>query len=71
MMVKPPHRRINNLEVDPQNIMCGISTRSQEWEIMPETFANPMSRVKVGRKWTVREDRILDDDETAAVRASR
>ena len=23
-MVKPPHRRINNLEVDPQNVMCGI-----------------------------------------------
>ena len=30
-------------------------------------FANPMSRVKVGRKWTVHEKRILDDDETAAV----
>jgi hypothetical protein len=26
-----------------------------------------MSRVKVGRKWTVRPDRILDDDETVAV----
>ena len=26
-----------------------------------------MSRVKVGRKWTVRPERILDDEETAAV----
>jgi len=55
------------LQHDLRNIMSGIFARGQEWEIIPETFANPMSRVKVGRKWTVRPDRILDDDETAAV----
>jgi len=56
-----------HMMIDLRNVMSGIFTRGQEWEIIPETFANPMSRVKVGRKWTVRECRILDDDETAAV----
>jgi integrase len=56
-----------HMMVDLRNIMSGIFTRGQEWEIIPETFANPMSRVKIGKKWTVRPDRILDDDETAAV----
>ena len=53
--------------MDLRNIMSGIITRAQEWGIIPRSFANPMQWVKVGRKWTVREDRILDDDETAAV----
>jgi len=56
-----------HMMIDLRNVMSGIFTRGQEWEIIPETFANPMSRVKVGRKWTVHENRILDDDETAAV----
>jgi integrase len=56
-----------HMMIDLRNIMSGIFARGQEWEIIPETFANPMSRVKVGRKWTVRPERILDDDETAAV----
>src|ERR1700680_2956400 len=56
-----------HLMIDLRNIMSGIFTRGQEWEIIPETFANPMSRVKVGRKWIVRPERIRDDDETAAV----
>ena len=56
-----------HMMVDLRNIMGGIFTRAQEWEILPETFASPLRRVKVGRKWTVRPDRILDDDETAAV----
>ena len=53
--------------VDLRNIMSGIITRAQEWGIIPRSFANPMQWVKIGRKWTVREDRILNDDETAAV----
>src|ERR1700722_1576614 len=53
--------------VDLRNIMSGIIPRAQEWGIVPRSFANPMQWVKVGRKWTVREDRILDDDETAAL----
>ena len=56
-----------HMMIDLRNIMSCIFARGQEWEIIPETFANPMSRVKVGRKWTVRPERILDDDETAAV----
>jgi integrase len=45
--------------------MSGIFTRAQEWEILPESFANPMRRVRVGRKWAVRPNRILTDGETA------
>ena len=56
-----------HMMVDLRNIMSGIITRAQEWGIVPRSFANPMQWVKIGRKWTVREDRILDDDETAAV----
>jgi hypothetical protein len=37
------------------------------WEVLDETFANPMARVKVGRKWSVRPDRILTHEETAEV----
>ncbi len=45
---------------DLRNIMSGIFTKAQEWEILPDTFANPMRRVKLPRKWEVREKRILD-----------
>ena len=53
--------------IDLRNIMSGIFTRAQEWEIIPETFANPLRRVRVGKKWAVRTDRILTTEETAAV----
>jgi integrase len=56
-----------HMMMDLRNIMSGIFARAQEWEILPETFGNPMKRVKVGRKWIVRQERILDDDETAAL----
>ena len=52
---------------DLRNIMSRIFTRGHEWELIPETFANPMSRVKVGRKWIVRPPQILDNDQTLAV----
>ena len=52
---------------DIRNIMSGIFTRAHEWELIPETFANPMARVKVGKKWIVRKPRLLDDAETAAL----
>ena len=51
--------------MDLRNIMSGIITRAQEWGIIPRSFANPMQWVKVGRKWSVRPDRILNDQETA------
>jgi integrase len=53
--------------IDLRNIMSGIITRGQEWGIIPRSYANPMQWVKVGRKWAVRPERILDDDETDAV----
>ena len=56
-----------HMMIDLRNIMSGIFSRAQEWELVPETFANPMARVKVGRKWTVRQDRILTTDETVDV----
>ena len=56
-----------HMMIDLRNIMSGIFARAQEWEILDETFANPMTRVKVGRKWTVRPDRILTQEETAEV----
>lgn len=39
---------------DLRNIMSGIITKAQEWEIVPDTFANPMQRVKLPKKWEVR-----------------
>src|ERR1700682_2828720 len=51
-----------HMMVDLRSIMSGIITRAQEWGIIPRSFANPMQWVKVGRKWTIRPDRILDDD---------
>src|SRR5262245_53609355 len=44
-------------------------TKAQEWEILPDSFANPMRRVKLPRKWEVREKRILTEDLTALVLA--
>ena len=40
--------------------MSGVITKAQEWELLPETFANPIHRVKLPKKWEVREKRILD-----------
>jgi integrase len=56
-----------HMMIDLRNIMSGIFARAQEWEILDETFANPMTRVKLGRKWSVRPDRILTHEETAEV----
>jgi integrase len=54
---------------DLRNIMSGIFTKAIEWEILPETYLNPMHRVKLPSKWSVRERRILTEDETVAVLA--
>ncbi len=56
-----------HMMIDLRNIMSGIITRAQEWGVIPRSFANPMQWVKVGKKWTVWEDRILTDEETVAV----
>ena len=55
--------------VDLRNIMSAIFSKGQEWEILPDTLANPMRRVKLGRKWVVRPERILSEEETMQVLA--
>lgn len=54
---------------DLRNIMSGIFSKAQQWEVLPDTFANPMRRVKLPRKWEVREKRLLTEDETVRVLA--
>ena len=54
---------------DLRGIMSGIYTKAEEWGYWPEGRRNPMSRVKIGEKWTVRPDRILTEDETVKVMA--
>jgi len=58
-----------HMMADLRNIMSGIFSKAQEWEILPDTFANPMHRVKLPRKWEVREKRILTEDQTDRVLA--
>jgi integrase len=50
--------------------MSGIITKAIEWEILPETFGNPIQRVKLPDKWEVREGRILTEEQTAWVLAN-
>jgi integrase len=52
---------------DLRGVMSGIITKAIEWEILPETFANPIHRVKLPKKWEVREKRILNEEQTALV----
>ena len=54
---------------DLRNIMSSVFTKAQEWEILPDTFANPMQRVKLPKKWEVREKRILTEEQTVRVLA--
>ena len=54
---------------DLRNIMSGIFTKAQEWELLPDTFANPIARVKLPKKWQVYERRILSEEETVRVLA--
>jgi integrase len=49
---------------DLRNIMSGIFTKTQEWEVLPDTFANPIARVKLPKKWQVYEKRIKTEEET-------
>jgi len=54
---------------DLRGIMSGVYTKAEEWGYWPEGRRNPMSRVKIGEKWTVRPERILTEDETVKVMA--
>ncbi len=51
--------------LDLRNIMSGMITRAQEWNVIPRSYANPMQWVKIGKEWTVREKRIYTPEETA------
>lgn len=55
--------------VDLRNIISTIFTKAQEWEVLPDTFANPTRRVKLGRRWVVRPEQILSEEETMQVLA--
>ena len=54
---------------DLRGVMSGVITKAIEWEILPETFSNPIHRVKLPKKWDVREKRILSEEQTAMVLA--
>jgi integrase len=54
---------------DLRGIMSGIYTKAEEWGYWPEGRRNPISRVKIGEKWSVRPERILTDEETVKVLA--
>jgi integrase len=54
---------------DLRGIMSGIYTKAEEWGYWPEGRRNPISRVKIGEKWSVRPERILTDEETVRVLA--
>src|SRR6202521_3126070 len=54
---------------DLRGIMSGIYTKAEEWGYWPEGRRNPMSRVKIGEKWSVRPERILSGEETVKVLA--
>jgi integrase len=54
---------------DLRGIMSGIFTKAEDWGYWPEGRRNPMSRVKIGEKWSVRPERILTEEETIRVLA--
>lgn len=54
---------------DLRGIMSGIYTKAEDWGYWPEGRRNPMSRVKIGEKWSVRPERILTEEETVKVLA--
>jgi integrase len=54
---------------DLRGIMSGIYTKAEEWGYWPEGRRNPISRVKIGEKWSKRPDRILTEEQTVKVLA--
>src|SRR5436309_247744 len=46
-----------------------FNTKAEEWGYWPEGRRNPISRVKIGEKWTVRPERILTEEQTVKVLA--
>lgn len=54
---------------DLRGILSGIYTKAEEWGYWQEGRRNPISRVKIGQKWVVRPERILNEEETVRVLA--
>ncbi len=54
---------------DLRGIMSGVYTKAEEWGYWPEGRRSPISRVKIGEKWSVRPERILTEEETVRVLA--
>lgn len=54
---------------DLRGIMSGIYTKAEEWGYWPEGRRNPMSRVNIGQKFSVRPERILTDEQTVKLLA--
>jgi len=54
---------------DLRGIMSGIYTKAEEWGYWPEGRRNPISRVRIGEKWSVRPERILTEEQTVKVLA--
>jgi integrase len=54
---------------DLRGIMSGIYTKAEEWGYWPEGRRNPISRVKIGEKWSLRPERILTEEHTVKVLA--
>lgn len=54
---------------DLRGIMSGIYTKAEEWGYWHEGRRNPISRVKIGEKSSVRPERILTEEETVKVLA--
>jgi integrase len=54
---------------DLRGIMSGVYTKAEEWGYWPEGRRNPISRVKIGEKWSKRPERILTETETMKVLA--
>ena len=52
-----------------RNVMSGIITKAIQWDLLPETFANPIHRVRLPKKTEVFEKRILTPEQTAQVLA--
>lgn len=54
---------------DLRGIMSGVFTKAEEWGYWPEGRRNPISRVKIGEKWSKRPDQILTEEQTVKVLA--
>lgn len=53
----------------PRTPSSSTIQRAIEWEILPETFANPIHRIRLPKRWLVREKRIHTPEDSARILA--